>query len=324
MSVFCFNPLAFGIGFHGAHVQFRTVHCRFENELVSEIQSAYGEQGVTLPKSGRVSAFLQCRKELKRLTIIEPVIVRLCMFQQDSKDIWLAQSFTPFLLDAKVGISSKHIEAWTFFEETALCLNSIHVMMGRKKSFWLPVFCVGTIHDRWWCAGWRKHGRKGNRWKSFVPNLTALKITTKNKLLSEVTSPWSKEKCQILKGTSGLPPGTTLQYAQLEALCALQPSGEVRVKCKHRTDRTWTKLKVLVLTCTYVILRWCRSLTIETWWSNACDFPGAGPTIGDGLDGSGQRQQPRVDGDGFPGSWQRPHQRCFAWHRRMGDIWWYW
>ena len=26
---------------------------RFENELVSEIQSAYGEQGVTLPKTGR-------------------------------------------------------------------------------------------------------------------------------------------------------------------------------------------------------------------------------------------------------------------------------
>lgn len=38
------------------------------------------------------------------------------------------------------------------------------------------------------------------------------------------------EKCQILKGTSGLPPGTTLQYAQLEALCALQPSGEVQVR----------------------------------------------------------------------------------------------
>ena len=38
------------------------------------------------------------------------------------------------------------------------------------------------------------------------------------------------EKCQILQGTSGLPPGTTLKYAELEALCALQPSGEVQVR----------------------------------------------------------------------------------------------
>ena len=54
----------------------------------------------------------------------------------------MAQNFTPFQLDAKVGISAKHIEAWTYFVETALSLISIHIMMREKESFWLTVASV--------------------------------------------------------------------------------------------------------------------------------------------------------------------------------------
>ncbi|CAE7032803.1 rpoC2 [Symbiodinium natans] len=38
------------------------------------------------------------------------------------------------------------------------------------------------------------------------------------------------EKCIIEEGISGLPPGTLMNYVELEGLCALQPSGEVRVR----------------------------------------------------------------------------------------------
>ncbi|CAE7761850.1 rpoC2 [Symbiodinium pilosum] len=38
------------------------------------------------------------------------------------------------------------------------------------------------------------------------------------------------EKCRIEEGISGLPPGTLMNYVELEGLCALQPSGEVRVR----------------------------------------------------------------------------------------------
>lgn len=38
------------------------------------------------------------------------------------------------------------------------------------------------------------------------------------------------ETCQLLVGVGGLAPGTTLEYAELEALSALQPSGEVKVR----------------------------------------------------------------------------------------------
>ena len=36
----------------------------------------------------------------------------------------------------------------------------------------------------------------------------------------------SKEKCTIEEGISGLPPGTLINYVELEGLCALQPSAE--------------------------------------------------------------------------------------------------
>ncbi|CAE7901848.1 rpoC2 [Symbiodinium necroappetens] len=38
------------------------------------------------------------------------------------------------------------------------------------------------------------------------------------------------EKCTIEEGISGLPPGTLIKYVELEGLCALQPSAEVKVK----------------------------------------------------------------------------------------------
>eukprot|EP00439_Symbiodinium_sp_Y106_P023650 s1373_g2.t3 len=38
------------------------------------------------------------------------------------------------------------------------------------------------------------------------------------------------EKCTIEEGISGLPPGTLMNYVELEGLCALQPSAEVKVK----------------------------------------------------------------------------------------------
>ena len=38
--------------------------------------------------------------------------------------------------------------------------------------------------------------------------------------------PVSQEKCKILEGAGGLPPGTELTYDELEALCSLQASGE--------------------------------------------------------------------------------------------------
>lgn len=210
---------------------------RFENELVSEIQSAYGEQGVTLPKSGRVSDGFCISAVSERTEKTNNHWTCYCTPLYSSNSI--QRTFGPELhtvLDAKVGISSKHIEAWTFFEETAFCLNSIHVMMRRKKSFCLPVFCVdcvGTIHDRWWCAGWRKHGRKGNRWKSFVPNLMALKITTKKQ--ASVRSDISVVQGKV-PNSQGHQRVATWHNAAIRAVgSALRTSAQWRGPCQVQT-----------------------------------------------------------------------------------------
>ena len=103
-----------------------------------------------------------------------------------------------------------------------------------------------------------------------------------------------EEKCEIVKGTSNLPPGTTLLYSDLEALCALQPSGEERLWKPFGNEKILMKIDK-----TKVFLS-----------------PGGGSTVGHGAHESGPRQQPRAHGDGIPRGGQRPQQRRAQGHRR--------
>ena len=226
-------------------------------------------------------------------------------------------------------------------------------MMREKESFWLPVASVlcrthPWIHDRWWCAGWRKHGRKRKSMQIVCSNFHG---EDQNRQQAAVRSD------QATDHLSG--PRKSAKFSRAPAGC-------------HRAQRcntlSWKRFahfspvgrsvsSAKVWRCWY----FCISFIIEAWWSMWFMFgcskllflalgfatntyptlshlihpnpsvsksavwknPGAGPATGDGLDRSGQRQQPRVDGDGFPGSWQRPHQRCFAWHRRKMAKGWY-
>ena len=199
---------------------------RFENELVIEIQSAYGEQGVTLA----MKSYQSCIQGRIRICA-----TCFCLFKigADKASRWTSVAST-----WRCGF-----DCWCSNLQTSYDWNESEQNISHFFTliWFLHIRCI-HVHSVFQVVV-RRMTEARKHWSSVVSNLGMPVYDSwcnykdvRSLALLHCSCSFLEEKCQILQGTSGLPPGTTLKYAELEALCALQPSGEV---CLSSNRKRW-------------------------------------------------------------------------------------